>query len=264
MTWLAGLRPAPPVPEEKREGRKALQVDVPSWGKSLDFLTERGARARARLSKLADERRELAERRDRLRGELARLNQGGFSDCVVRVVAVVQAPAGAAPPVELEYFVPGARWKPIYDLHFAPGRAQLRVETAAVVEQTTGEDWPAAALQFSTAIPGRGIDAPELLTWTLGERSEFVPQLRPRRPPPAEPAFAPPSTRPTGAEELEAEMVRGRIALALQPSAREQGDIIANKQLQAQESRRGGAAAAPDVRESLPAQPAGGTIVLLA
>ena len=36
----------------------------------------------------------------------------------------------------------------------------------------------AAAMLLSTAIPGRGIDAPELLTWTLGERSEFVPQLR--------------------------------------------------------------------------------------
>ena len=47
--------------------------------------------------------------------------------------------------VELEYFVPGARWKPAYDLHFASARGQLRVETAAVVEQATGEDWERAS-----------------------------------------------------------------------------------------------------------------------
>ena len=47
---------------------------------------------------------------------------------------------------------------------------------------------PTPSLLLSTAMPGRGIDLPELLTWTLGERSEFVPQLaaaparrRPRR-----------------------------------------------------------------------------------
>jgi hypothetical protein len=215
LTWLAALRPASPVPEEKRQGRKALLADVPSWTRALDFLAERGRRARERLAKIADERRGLAERRERLRGQLAQINQGGFSDRQIRVVAVVQAPAAGA-AVELEYFVPGARWKPAYDLHFSPGRGQLRVETAAVVEQTTGEDWPAAALMLSTAIPGRGIDAPELLTWTLGERSELVPQLRPRSAPRVEPPLPPPSIRPARGQEAEGDVVRARIAQALQ------------------------------------------------
>ena len=86
--------------------------------------------------------------------------------------------------------MPGARWKPAYDLHYASARGQIRVETSAVVEQATGEDWTDAALLLSTAMPGRGIDLPELLTWTLGEKSEFIPQLRPRRAPPTERAAA--------------------------------------------------------------------------
>ena len=72
-------------------------------------------------------------------------------------------------------------------------RGQIRVETAAAVEQATGEDWTDVTLLLSTAMPGRGIDLPELLTWTLGERSEFVPQLRPRRAPPAEPPLPAPA-----------------------------------------------------------------------
>jgi hypothetical protein len=226
VDWLGRLRPAAPVPEDKREGRKGLAVDVPSWTRALDFLAERGRRARERLAKAADERRDLGERRDRLRDEIAQMNQGGFSDRRIRVVAVVQAAAGGATPVELEYFVPSARWKPAYDLHFAPGRGQLRLETAAVVEQTTGEDWPAAALSFSTAIPGRGIDAPELLTWTLGERSELVPQLRPRAAPPAPPPLPPPTIRTTGAEDVQGEIVRGRITRVLAQSEENEVDRL--------------------------------------
>ena len=52
--------------------------------------------------------------------------------------------------------MPGARWKPAYDLHFASARGQIRVETAAAVEQATGEDWTDVTLLLSTAIPGRG------------------------------------------------------------------------------------------------------------
>ena len=46
--FLRALSPAPPVPEDKREGRKNLVVDVASWWKALDFVgaaRERGARA---------------------------------------------------------------------------------------------------------------------------------------------------------------------------------------------------------------------------
>ena len=212
---MRGLSPARPVPEDKREGRKNLIVDVASWGKALDFIAQRTNAARARALEADTQRSELVKERDRLFAEVSKLNRGGFSDRVVEVVAILdvhRAGAGAA-DVELEYFVPGARWKPAYDLHFAPARGQLRVETAAVVEQASGEDWTDAALSFSTAIPGRGIDLPELLTWTLGERSEFVPQLRPRKPPAVEPPLpAPPPRSANTARALDEQLLRQRLA----------------------------------------------------
>jgi hypothetical protein len=214
---LTRLAPAAPVSEEKREGRKGPPLDVGSWWHALDFVTGRAGEARARLARVPDERRELAEKRERLVAELDRLNQGGFAQRVVQVVAVLEAAGSGAPAdLELEYFLPGARWKPIYDLHFAPARGQVRLETAAVVVQATGEDWQQAALSFSTAIPGRGIDLPELLTWTLGERNEFVPQMRPRTTPPEATTFPPPVVVPTrsDAEALQAELVRQRLARA--------------------------------------------------
>src|SRR6185295_16228424 len=68
----------------------------------------------------------------------------------------------------------------------------------------------------STATPGRGIDLPELLTWTLGERSEFVPKLRPRRPPQVEPLLPMPAAVSAASEAhaIASELVRERLARA--------------------------------------------------
>ena len=74
---------------------------------------------------------------------------------------MLEAGAGVAgAQVQLEYFVPAARWKPSYNLHFSTARGQVRLETAAVVEQATGEDWPEAVVSFSTATPGEGSTSP--------------------------------------------------------------------------------------------------------
>jgi uncharacterized protein (TIGR02231 family) len=217
--FLRALRPAAPVPEDKREGRKNLVVDTPSWWKALDFLGLRTRGASDRLLKIDSDQREASKERDRIVADVQALNRGGFSDRVVDVVAIVDGTGGPklGAELELEYFVPGARWKPAYDLHYASARGQIRVETAAVVEQTTGEDWTDTVLLLSTAMPGRGIDLPELLTWTLGEKSEFIPQLRPRRAPPAETPLPVATARSnaTDSSALDAELVRARLAQAL-------------------------------------------------
>jgi hypothetical protein len=226
--FLRALRPAAPVPEDKREGRKNLVVDAPSWWKALDFLGLRTRGASERLVKIDSDQREAIKERERIVADVQALNRGGFSDRVVDVVAIVDGTGGPklGAELELEYFVPGARWKPAYDLHYASARGQIRVETAAVVEQTTGEDWTDTVLLLSTAMPGRGIDLPELLTWTLGEKSEFIPQLRPRRAPPAETPLPVPAARSSAADSaaLDAEMVRARLAQAMATEV--QGDIV--------------------------------------
>jgi hypothetical protein len=213
---LTRLGPEPQVPEEKREGRKGVALDVGSWWKALDFIGARTRAARERQAALEADRRKLEARRDALQADIAKLDQGGFSAHGVEVVTVLETGATAAAEVQLEYFVPAASWKPSYDLHFSTARAETRLETAAVVEQETGEDWPEAALSFSTAMPGRGIEMPELLTWTLGERSEFVPRPRARAAPPPEPLYPPP-VEPAGvasARAVDLAMVRARLAQA--------------------------------------------------
>ena len=221
VATLTRLSPASPVPEDKREGRKGLTIDVSSWWKALDFLGARTAAGRARLVRIADERRQLEAERDRLRADVAQLNQGGFSDRSVQVIVALEPTAGGPIDLELEYFVPGAHWKPAYTLLFSSARGQVTLETTAVVGQTSGEDWTRAALAFSTAIPGRGIDLPELLTWTLGERSEFVPVLHARIPPRVEPLLPMPAAQSLASEAhaVAVELVRDRLARAARAPA---------------------------------------------
>lgn len=213
---LTRLAPEPQVPEEKREGRKGVALDVGSWWKALDFIGARTRAARERQAAQEADRRKLDAQRDALRADIAKLDQGGFSAHGVEVVTVLESAGASTADVQLEYFVPAASWKPSYDLHFSTARGQTRLETSAVVEQETGEDWPAAALSFSTAMPGRGIDMPELLTWTLGERSEFVPRPRARAAPAPEPLYPPPAetTAAASARAVDLEMVRERLAQA--------------------------------------------------
>jgi hypothetical protein len=179
VQFLKQVAPAPFVPEEKREGRKVPASDVASWMTALDFFGARSRAAGGRVIRLEGDRRGLIRERDRLMADYKALDSGGLTDRIVEVVAIVELARPDA-ELELEYFIPGARWTPAYDLHYASARGQIRIETAAVVRQTTGEDWTDAALSFSTAMPGRGIDAPELLAWTLGEQSEFIPSARAR------------------------------------------------------------------------------------
>jgi hypothetical protein len=169
----AGARAAGPGGQAR--GRKNPSADVASWWKALDFIGERTRAASGHILTAQGERAQLVQ------GEAAaarglqgdQSSRPGVADQDVDVVAVVEVDRAEA-PLELEYFIPGARWKPAYDLHFASATGQIRIETAGVVEQTTGEDWTDVALLLSTARPGRGIDLPERLAWTLGERSEFI------------------------------------------------------------------------------------------
>jgi hypothetical protein len=213
---LESIHPAPPVEEKDRDGRKGLQVVPDAWFKAIDFLGGRDASGRARIQKLESDRLKLDERRNELAREIESKNLGAFTDVRVETFVAIDSAAAKKLDIELEYFIGGARWKPAYDLRFEQD-GKLLVETAAMVQQATGEDWNDVELLLSTAIPGQGIDLPELLTWTLGESRDFLPRAIAARRAPPPPRFSPPTPQATRAEEkrrIEIEILRSRFAQA--------------------------------------------------
>jgi len=124
-----------------------------------------GARSRAARRELeaAERRLDEAER------------QGDHTAAYAEVSATLEADAATPVQVELSYHVPGASWRPLYDLTL--DGEQLVVSYLAEVTQQTGEDWPAVELVLATTRRGRFEGLPELDPWYIGKA---VPP--PRRP----------------------------------------------------------------------------------
>jgi uncharacterized protein (TIGR02231 family) len=90
------------------------------------------------------------------------------------VSAAVEADATTTAEIDVSYHVPGASWRPLYDLTLEGER--LAVSYLAEVRQQSGEDWPAAELTLSTTRRGLHQTLPELGPWYIG-RARPVPPV---------------------------------------------------------------------------------------
>ena len=131
-------------------------------------------------------RREISARRRTARRELEAAEQrledaerhAGAPDAFTEVFATLEATAATAAEVDVSYHVPGASWRPLYDLTLDGER--LTVSYLAEVSQQSGEDWPGVELVLSTTRRGLHQALPELDPWYIG-RARPVP-LTPRHP----------------------------------------------------------------------------------
>ena len=103
-------------------------------------------------------------------------------------LAAGDAGDGARPPgrvrLAIEYLVPGASWAPVYALRIAREMDHAELGLRAMVAQRSGEDWTAARLTLSTALPPSWADLPELSSLRIGRRQPPVARLGWRSPPP--------------------------------------------------------------------------------
>jgi hypothetical protein len=205
---LQGLQPAAPLPEKDRPG-KALVAAPEAWKDAEDRLAKRRASARETERALEAEFAALVVERERLQREIESRNVGAYADTRTEVVVIVDGAAGEG-TLDVEYAVPGASWKPTYDLLFDPEKGTVQLAAAGLVSQASGEDWTDTRLSLSTAIPGEGLVLPKLRTWTLGDDREFVPVPSPRAAPPSVSLFAPPAPA-TRAAEVEREADRALL-----------------------------------------------------
>lgn len=151
------------------------------WRSATRFMADRRAAILDEMKAIAEQAEALTEELEKARADLARYDAEAFTPVQrVEVVAVLQV-TNANPTVTVDYFVGGASWKPAYAVELGGDGKAVTLRTAARVTQTTGEDWQDVALSFSTAVPGQGIAAPRLDTWTLGESRDFTPRPRAQR-----------------------------------------------------------------------------------
>ena len=128
-----------------------------------------GARSRAA-------RRELEAAERRLDQAEKQASQPAAYTEVSASLEAGAATQGVPAEVELSYHLPGASWRPLYDLTL--DGEQLVVSYLAEVTQQTGEDWPAVELVLATTRRGRHEGLPELDPWYIG-RAPSVPSPQP-------------------------------------------------------------------------------------
>lgn len=197
--------PARPEPEEGT----APPVSPMAARVALDRFTHQAIEARLAEIRsldqaLRDQRREISALDDALR----RAGQTHLADRQTVSKSLRIPLTGHAPEVriELDYFVPGARWAPTYQCHVDTRTGRTELHRRAVVSQATGEDWSRVSLSLSTALPQRFANLPELSSKRIGKAQPALPT----------PGFRP---APMGARALFADFDRGPKRLPVRSSS---------------------------------------------
>jgi hypothetical protein len=108
---------------------------------------------------------EIAEEIEAIR----RRQQSGRSARYTRTLATTLTPDGAGEiRVEVDCFIPGARWAPVYRVYVDTAARRVRLWMGARVAQATGEDWSGVPIAVSTADLTRSARIPTLSSWRIG------------------------------------------------------------------------------------------------
>ena len=145
------------VGEQLLRGRPNLGA----WSAALDTVVQVELEAERARAALVTRLRTLKAGERALEQERTALGGGGaHAEHVVEVT--VSCPSRDTATVALTYLVGGAGWNAAYEARTGRGDGGVELVTQATVRQTTGEDWQAARLVLSTALPREDATLPAL------------------------------------------------------------------------------------------------------
>ena len=139
------------------------------WEKQLAFYAERQAKLAEELRaarRLQEEKEKHAELLERQEQELEAPEKKTVKNVIVR--CEVMAPGRLT--MRVSYPVDEASWEPTYDVRVASADKSIVLGSAAMVRQSTGEDWRGVQLQLSSARPALGGKPPVFQPWVVRER----------------------------------------------------------------------------------------------
>lgn len=135
---------------EEPERLDAFMTMVAERAIALDReRAELEADSSAKAANIAEIERELASRVSEARP-------------VQELILPLRFSAPGTAQFRLLYLVSSASWEPSYEIRVATDLTGVAMAQVARVRQSTGEDWEGVELRLSTAMPSRGLAAPEL------------------------------------------------------------------------------------------------------
>ena len=170
---LQSVRPVAPQPDLRGPAPK---LNPSGWTTSLQFFLMSDERLQARVRELDAKAEQLERARQKLAQEASIL---GATHRRTGTQVTAQISGDGPVRARLIYMVGGARWRPRWELTYRPASGKsaetVQANLSGLVSQSTGEEWTAAQLSFSTAIPGTQTSLPELLSWRIGQKERFQP-----------------------------------------------------------------------------------------
>ncbi len=113
------------------------------------------------LLSLQKEEKELGKERGLLDRRRAELTRGASRTERTAVVFLEKRGAGPA-TVRVSYLVNGCGWSPSYNLRATGDLTAVEIESNAIIQQLSGEDWTGVELTLSTASPALSAEGPGL------------------------------------------------------------------------------------------------------
>jgi hypothetical protein len=166
-------------PPQNRKLAQPEGIYVDTWRKTLRWVELRNAQARKRLEELRKQQRKLHKQRHKLVVAARQLDLSAVERPQLTVTATVKG-RGGKHTIMVSYLVRSVSWRPSYDLRYDHVKKRVEATYYADVTQRSGEDWKNASMRFSTARAMSLVAVPELPTWTLGRKRDFIPRPRKR------------------------------------------------------------------------------------
>lgn len=142
----------------------------------LVFLREKLSNINIELLKIEKQeislnkkKEKIQNRIDEINNELSQMNMPvDVQKTDYRIVVDVIADAATPAIINVNYYVNGANWTPIYDLRTDGVESSIKLTYKALVKQNTGADWKDVRLTLSTGNPKQSFNLPSMSTWYLG------------------------------------------------------------------------------------------------
>ncbi|MGH8020223.1 MAG: mucoidy inhibitor MuiA family protein [Opitutaceae bacterium] len=138
------------------------------WQQLVDFYTQSLGRVLVEQQDLDRQREDVQARLAATQREMQALQAPGQRTVKDVIVRLDVAEAGNM-ELTLAYTAHNASWSPTYDVRVSSADKAITLGYAAMVRQSTGEDWSGVQLLLSTARPALGGTPPELSPWYVRE-----------------------------------------------------------------------------------------------
>lgn len=154
------------VPEKISNEMLLSTPDPAKWEKVLNFISQSSSDVYTRERKVRKEKNELNKKISALEKELKQI-QSFISREAKEIMVSVEAAEPASLKLEISYVIPGATWRPVYDIRAQHKQNSAELTYRAEVRQRSGENWDDVKIALSTARPSIGGRPAELSPWYI-------------------------------------------------------------------------------------------------